>query len=136
MFSIKSPENQGNCIYAVIRPLYIGTRLIGFFPFSANIQLNGKRSKVYFTLIDFIVFVVHVTLYACFAYQNIQHNFMESAAASPLLILGTRTLLVLGITNGILCISGDLCNRKNIFNLLVQCHNFDVQVIIFSHNHK
>lgn len=134
MFSIKSPENQVNCIYGVIRPLYIGTRLIGFFPFSVKIQLNGKHSKAYFTLIDFIVFVVHIIVYGFFAYQNIQHNYLENPAAAPLLILGTRTLLVLGIINGILCISADLCNRHKIFNLLIQCHNFDVQVIVLSYD--
>lgn len=134
MFSIKSPENKVNCIYGVIRPLYIGARLIGFFPFSVEIQLNGKNSKVYFTLIDSIIFVIHLTIYACFAYINTQHNFMENVAASPLLILGTRTLLVLGITNGIVCISADLCNRYRIFNIFVRCQNFDVQVIVVSHN--
>lgn len=136
MFSIKSPQNKVNCIYGVIQPLYIGARLIGFFPFSVKTQLNGKNSKVYFALIDFIVFVIHITMYACFAYLNIQHNYMEIPAASPLLILGTRTLLILGLTNGILCISADLCNRYKIFKIFILCQNFDVQVTVMSYNFK
>lgn len=128
MFSIKSPGNQVNSIYGVIRPLYILTRFIGFFPFSVKIHLNGKNSEVYFTLIDLIVFAMHLTVFGFFAYINIQHNFIENPAASPLLIFGTRMLLIMGLINGILCISADLYNRHKIFNILVQCHNFDVQV--------
>lgn len=129
MFSIKSPEKQVNCIYGVIRPLYLIGRSIGFFPFSVKIQMNGKCSKVYFTLIDFIVFVIHVSVYGSFAYINIQHNLMASDIVSPLLIPGTRTLLIFGILNGILCISADLYNRFNIFHIFDQCQMFDGQVI-------
>lgn len=130
MFSIKSPGNQVNCIYGVIRPLYLYARLIGFFPFSVKIQLNGKKCKIYFTLIDFVVLVMHLTLYAFFVYANIQHNFLENAAASPLLTFGARTLLIFGIMNGILFIPADLCNRHKIFSILVRCQNFDDQVMI------
>lgn len=136
MFSIKSPENQVNCIYGVIRPLYLYARLIGFFPFSVQIQLNGKNNKIYFTLIDFVILVVHLTFYAFFVYANIQHNFMENTAASPLLTFGSRTLLIFGIANGIVFISADLCNRYKIFSILVRCQNFDDQVMIGSLSFK
>lgn len=130
MFSIKLPANQINCIYAVVRPLYIGARIFGFFPFSAKIQLDGKKSAVYFTSIDCIIFVVHLTIYASVAYINMSHNYLENPTASYLLIFGTRILLVLGLINGIICISSDLFNRNQIFNIFDQCQYFDVQVMV------
>lgn len=131
MFSIKSPENHVNCIYGVIRPLYLIGRLIGFFPFSVQIQLNGKNTKVYFTLIDFIVFVIHVSVYATFVYINVENNLIEFPSLSPLFTLGTKSLLILGIANGIVCISADWCNRFKIFKIFDQCQNYDVQVLLF-----
>lgn len=132
MFSIKSPGNQVNCIYGVIRPLYLIGRLFGFFPFSVNIQLNGKNSRVYFKLIDFIVFVLHLSVYTFFVFLNMKYNFLQNQSASPLLTLGTRTLLIFGIANGIVCISADLCNRFKILKIFDQCQQFDVQVIVIS----
>lgn len=132
MFPIKSPDKHVSCIHGVIRPLYLIGRLIGFFPFSVQIQMNGKRSKVYFTLIDFIVFVIHATLYGSLAFINVQHNFMASPSVSPLLIFGTRSLMVFGILNGLLCIFADLFNRFKIFEIFDRCQLFDCQVISVS----
>lgn len=129
MFSIKSPEKHVNCIYGVIRPLYLFGRFIGFFPFSVKIQMNGKNSKVYFSFIDFIVLVIHVAVYGSFAYINIQHNLLASQSTSPLLLVGTRALLILGILNGILCISADLWNRFKIFKIFDHFQMFDCQVL-------
>ncbi len=129
MFSLKSPENQVNCIYGVIRPLYLLGRLFGFFPFSVQIQSNGKNSRIHFTLIDFIVFAMHVSIYAAFTYLNFACDFLENKLASPLLILGSRGLLIFGIGSGIVCISADLCNRFKILKIFHQCQHFDDQVI-------
>lgn len=131
MFSIKSPENQQNCIYSVFRPMYIAARIFGFFPFSVKIQLNGKKSKIHFTLIDFFVFVINLTICAYFAYININHDFISNPSVSPLLVIGARTLLILGISSGIFCISADLWNRYHILNIFDQCQYFDIQVTVF-----
>lgn len=135
MFSMKPPNNERNSIYNVVRPMYVGARIFGFFPFSVKIQLHEKKRAVYFTIIDFIVFFIHLTIYAWLAYININNTFMKNSAAPPLLMLGIRTLLIFGLTSAILCISADLCNRHRIFNIFEQCQCFDIQVIVY-HNLK
>lgn len=127
MFTINTPKNKPLCIYGVIRPLYIVARLFGFFPFSMKTESNGQ-SRIHFTFIDFVVFVVQVLIYSYFAYVNIFYNLMENTEASTLLVLGMRIGLIFGLANAVAFLFGDLCNRHRIFDIFNLCQNFDYQV--------
>lgn len=128
MFPINAPTTKPECIYGVIRPLYIVARIFGFFPFSVKIESN--RKSIHFTFIDLTILIVQIAVYSFLTYVHIFYNLVANTATSALLALGMRIGLIFGLINPIAFLLADLCNRYQIFDIFNLCEDFDSQVIV------
>lgn len=107
--------------------IYLFARLFGFWPFSFDLQKNGKVCRSYVTAIDYIWFAISLSVYSFFIYFNdvehytvLPYSFVE-VVASQLTLIG-------GVLIAMLSVVLDLWNRDRIRKIFVKLNEFDDEV--------
>lgn len=128
MFSLYVRNDNSNNILGVFRPIYIIARIVGLFPFSIKLQQSFALIKPFISKVDFILFTLHMAVYASFALFNILTDTSKYIQASSVLEIGNRAILIGGILCGIAAVVFDLLNRKKVWKVFQKFERFDQEV--------
>lgn len=115
-------------VFSVAAPVYVFTRMFGYWPFSVQFHQNTSKSMhVHMTCFDCLWLIVVLsifTFFAWFSFVTVQDDIPYSSLellVSKVTQLGSVSISILGIIM-------DMVNRKCIWDIIVRFNQFDNEV--------
>lgn len=120
-------SHSKNEVFSIIRWVYVFSRVFGFFPFSVVYDKKRQSSKVQVAIWDAAWFIIAILIYVgivahsyCHEYNELPKSFIQRLTA----FLTLTASCAIAIYGNLM----DMVNRKDIWKIITNFHEFDEMV--------
>lgn len=117
-------EKLRNIVYSY-QPIYYVSRIFGLLPFSLTYESSGEIKMPKITKFDGIWFVISIAIYLVFPKVILLSIDIQTSPSVPILILGHKLLLIVGLIYAAIIICENMCSRFKFVKILKIFTAFD-----------